>query len=92
MKMLLTLALYRLIIGVVLEQINCTRTKNKQPLEKLHKKNKHYSQVLVFYISYYQYVTKKLDDLSSFFVGGAAGYCPRVRLVTYRPSTHIVLF
>ncbi len=28
---------------------------------------------------------------SGIFVGGAAGYCPRVRQVTYRSSTYIVL-
>jgi len=30
--------------------------------------------------------------MSVFFDGGAAGYCPRVRQVTYHPSTYIVLF
>ena len=47
--MLLTLAVLQPIIGVVPEQKSCTRNQKQKNIEKLHDKNKHYSQVLVFY-------------------------------------------
>ena len=95
----MTLAVLRLIIGVVPEQKSCTGAKNKQESEKLHEKQAllagacffyHQTAKLLFTTLPRYAKTRPIGRVLTLF-GGAAGHCPRVRQVTYRSSTYIVL-
>ena len=76
---LLTLAVSRHIIGVVPEQKNCTGTKNKKFEKTPHLKQALLAGACFFKPIIYKKLLRHMLEQFLISIGGAAGYCPRVR-------------